>query len=145
MAGKVESYLTQLAFNATTGEAIGEGDLVGISSAGTAWKADADATHGASATNRAVGVAVKAAASGAKVTIAPIAVVSSLTGSGNALVAGDVAYLAVTAGLFNGAKTTTNTYVVQPVGIAVTTSKVFVNVGFPLKAQTSGNSVATFL
>lgn len=138
----VDKYLSQLTFNAVAGVAISEGELVGLSSAGTLWKADADATHSASATNRAVGVAVRGGASGATIAVAPIAVVSGLTGQ----TAGNIAYLDITAGSFvtDFGVVDVNTYTVQAVGIAVSTSSIWVNVGPAFAFQTAGNSTVNF-
>lgn len=138
----VDKYLSQLTFNAVAGEAISEGNLVGLSSAGTLWKADANIAHSASATNRAVGVAVRGGASGATIAVAPIAIVSGLTGQ----TAGNIAYLDIDAGDYTTdyGDVDVNTYTVQAVGIAATTASVWVNIGTAFAFQTAGNSTVNF-
>src|SRR5258708_185694 len=80
MAKRVIKYDPQATFNGIAGEAIAEGDLCGIADTnGNVFKADADATQGAAATNKAVGFAVKAAAIGAMVALAPICTLDGLT------------------------------------------------------------------
>lgn len=140
----VDKYLSQLTFNAVAGEAIAEGNLVGLSSAGTLWKANASDTHSASATNRAVGVAVRGGASGATIAVAPIAVVSGLTGQ----TAGNIAYLDKDDADFttNFGDVDVNTYCVQFVGVAITTASVWVNCSAPgLAFQTAGTTTVAFL
>lgn len=140
MAAAVDQYLTEITFNGVAGEALAEGDLVGISSAGTVWKADANATHGASATHRCIGVAVRGVAAGGTVAIAPIAVVSGLS----SLTAGGPVYLSTTAGGYTATGTTTNTETRQWVGMAISTTKALVMIGTPFIYQTAGNSTVAF-
>jgi hypothetical protein len=136
---RVTKYDPCATYNVVAGEAIAEGELVGISSAGTAFKADADATHGAAATNRAWGVAVKAAAIGAMVAIAPIATVDGFSG----LTKGGICYLSDTAGEFTQTAMSTNGDTFQVVGVARTASEILVNVQTPQQFQTAGNSTLT--
>jgi hypothetical protein len=142
MAVRVIKYDPDFTFKGYAGEAIAEGDVCGISSAAklNVFKADADATHGAAATNRALGIAVKAAAIGDPVHLAPICIVDGLT-----LTAGGKIYLSTTAGGYTQTQPTTNTFTVQELGIARTTTEALINVQSAFQFQTAGNSVTTFL
>jgi hypothetical protein len=139
MAVRVIKYDPQATFNGVAAAAIAEGDLCGINSSGTVSKADADATHGAAATNRAVGYAVKAAALGAMVALAPVATVDGFT----SLTVGGICYLDVTAGGITQSKPVTNTFTQQVVGIARSATEILGHVQLPLQAQTAGSSTIT--
>ena len=141
MAVRVIKYDPQATFNGVAAAAIAEGDLCGINSAGTVSKADADAAHGAAATNRAWGFAVKAAASGAMVALAPVATVDGFS----ALTPGGICYLDVTAGGVTQTKPVTNTFTQQIVGVARTATEILGHVTAPLQYQTAGNSTITSL
>ena len=140
MSVKVEAYLPETCYTLTAGEAITEGDLVGCSTtASTAYKADRNATQDATHCNRAIGVAVRSVASGGKIAIAPIARVTGLT-----LTAGALYYTSATAGAYDTASST-DTEIYQGVGIAVSTTTLFVNVSAPYVYQTAAATVLTFL
>jgi len=140
MAKRVIKYDPQATFNGIAGEAIAEGDLCGIADTnGNIFKADADATQGAAATNKAVGFAVKAAAIGQMVALAPICTLDGLT----SLTVGGLCYLSTTAGSITQTKPTTNTFTQQVVGTARSATEVLCHVTAPLQAQTAGNSTLT--
>lgn len=143
MAVRVVKYDPQGVFKGYAGEAIAEGDLCGISSAAklNVFKADGNATHGAAATNRAWGFAVKPAAIGDPIYLAPRATLDGFT----SLTAGGICYLDVTAGGITQTKTSTNTETLQIVGVARTTTEVLGNVMAPQQYQTSGSSTLTSL
>jgi hypothetical protein len=141
MAKRVIRYDPEEAFPGIAGEAIAEGDFIGLSSAGTLFKADADATHGAAATNKAQGFAVKAAAVGERVYCAARGIIDGFSN----LTKGDRGYLDTTAGGMTQTQPTTNTQTVQDLGVARTATEFWVNVGPPFQYQTAGNSVQTFL
>jgi len=143
MAVRVTKYDPNSTFNLIAGEAIAEGDLCGVTSATTrkAYKADGNATHGAAATNKALGYAVKAAAAGDAVALAPICELDGFSG----LTPGDTCYLDVTAGGLTQTKTSTNTETLQTVGVALSATAVAGVVGVPQKYQTAGNSTLTSL
>lgn len=139
MAVRVIKYDPQATFNGVAAEAIAEGDLCGINTAGTINKADADGMQGASVADKAIGFAVKAAASGAMVALAPIATLDGFT----SLTKGGLMYLDTTAGGMTQTKTSTNGVVLQVVGIARTATEVLGHVTPPQKFQTAGNSTLT--
>ena len=141
MAVRVIKYDPQATFNGIARVAISEGSLCGLNSAGTVDLADADATHGATATNRAVGFAIKAAVAGAMVALAPIATVDGFS----ALTTGGICYLDVTAGGITQTKPVTNTFTQQIVGVARTATEILGHVTAPLQYQTAGNSTLTSL
>lgn len=133
-------HLSLLTFDLVAAETIAAGQLVGINSAGTLNLADADATHSASATNRAIGFAVRGGAAGATIAVSPIGTVSGLSG----LTAGGIAYLSATAGGYTTTQPTTATHTVQMVGIATSTSSVAVMMSAPLAAQAAGTTTVAF-
>jgi len=142
MAVRVIKYDPQATFNGIAGEAISEGALCGIADTnGNIFKADGNATQGTAATNKAVGFAVKAAAIGAMVALAPIATVDVFT----SLTVGGICYLDTTAGGITQTKTSTNTETLQVVGIARSATEILGHVGVPQKYQTAGNSTLTSL
>lgn len=141
MAVRVIKYDPKATFKGYAGEVIAEGDVCGISSAAklNVFKADADAAYGAGATNRAIGIAVKGAAVGDPVHLAPFCIVDGLS-----LTAGARIYLSTTAGGYTQTQPTTNTYTVQELGYARTTTEALINVQAAFQYQTAGNSVTTF-
>jgi hypothetical protein len=138
---RVTKYDPDQTFNLTARVAIAEGELVGINDNGTADKADGNGTQGATVADKAVGFAVKAAAAGDTVAVAPIAVVDGFSG----LTKGALCYLGTTAGEITQTKTSTNGETLQVVGIAVSATKIAGHVGIPQKYQTAGNSTLTSL
>lgn len=141
MAVRVIKYDPAATFNGIAGEAIAEGDLVGIADTnGKFFKADADATQGAAAVNKAVGYAVKAAALGAMVAVAPIATLDGFT----SLTVGGLCYLSTTAGGVTQTAPATNTFVRQCVGTARSATEILGVVHVPLMYQTAGNSTVAF-
>jgi hypothetical protein len=143
MAVRVIKYDPQATFNAIAKVAIAEGDLCGICDTnGNAVQADGNATQGTGATNKAVGYAVKAAAAGAMVALAPIATVDGFSG----LTVGGICYLdKTTPGSITQTKTSTNTETLQVVGIARSATEVLGMVHVPQQFQTAGNSTLTSL
>jgi hypothetical protein len=142
MAKRVIKYDPAATFNVVAGEAIAEGDLVGIADTnGNGFKADGNASQGAGATNKAVGFAVKAAALGAMVALAPICTLDGFSG----LMVGGLCYLDTTAGGITQTKTSTNTETLQVVGTARSATEVLGHVNVPQKYQTAGNSTLTSL
>lgn len=141
MAVRVIKYDPQATFNGIARAAVAEGDLCGINSGGTVEKADGNATHGASATNKAIGFAVKAAAAGAMVALAPIATIDGFSG----MTPGASQYLSTTAGGVTETKTSTNTETLQVVGVARSATELLGHVGIPQQYQTAGNSTITSL
>lgn len=141
MAVRVIKYDPQATFNGIARAAVAEGDLCGIDSAGTVTLADANATHGAAATNRVWGFALKAAAAGAMVVLAPIATVDGFA----SLTAGGICYLSTTAGGITQTKTSTNTETLQLVGVARSATEILGHVMAPQQYQTAGNSTLTSL
>src|SRR5258708_5813805 len=80
MAKRVIKCEPKAMFKGTARQAIAEGGRWGTRDTnGNVFKADADATQGAAGTNTAVGFAVKAAATGAMVALAPICTLDGLT------------------------------------------------------------------
>ena len=140
MAKRVIKYDPQATFNGIAGEAIAEGELCGIADTnGSIFKADADATQGTGATNKAVGFAVKAAAVGAMVALAPICTLDGLTSQ----TVGGLLYLSATAGATTQTKPVTNTFTQQIVGTARSATEALCQVHAPLQYQTAGNSTLT--
>lgn len=137
---RVTKYEPALTFNAVAGEAIAEGQLCGIANTnGKAFLADGNATQGTAATDKAVGYAVKAAAAGDMVALAPIALVDGFS----SLTVGGICYLSTTAGGVTQTKTSTNGETLQIVGIARSATEILGNVGAPQKYQTAGTSTLT--
>ncbi len=140
MAVRVIKYDPQATYNGVAGEAIAEGDLCGIASTnGNMFKADANATQGAAAVDKAVGYAVKAAAIGAMVALAPICTVDGFS----ALTVGGLCYLSNTSGGVTQTKTSTNGEFIQVVGTARSATEILGHVTVPQKFQTAGNSTLT--
>lgn len=139
---RITKYDPNNTFNIVAGEALAEGELVGIADTnGYAFKADNDATQGTGATNRAVGFVVKAAAIGKMAAVAPIATVDGFSG----LTVGGPCYLSATAGGITQTKPTTNGVTLQMVGIARSATEILGNVQTPQKAQTAGTTTLTSL
>lgn len=136
----VPKHLTLLTFDVVAAEAIAEGQLVGVNSAGTLSLADADAAHSASTTNRAIGFAVRGGAAGKKISVSPAGFVDGLS----SLTAGGIVYLSTTAGGYTTTQPTTATHTVQMVGVAVSTSSAVVFVSSPLAAQAAGTTTVAF-
>jgi hypothetical protein len=140
MAYQVKKYDPQQTFNVIAGVAILEGQLCGIADTnGKAFLADANGTQGTAVTDKAVGFAVKDAAAGATVVLAPIAVVDGFS----SLTVGGLCYLSTTAGGITQTKTSTNTEILQVIGVARSATEILGNVGIPQKYQTAGNSTLT--
>ena len=135
MAVKIIKYHPQATFNGIARVAILEAQLCGLNSNGTVEVADASATHGATATNRAWGFAVKAAAAGAMVALAPVCTVDGSA----ALTTGGIQYLGA-AGAMTQTKNITNTQTQQIVGVARTSTESLCHITAPLLFQTAGNS-----
>ena len=138
MAVRVIKYDPQATFNGVVGSAdIAEGDLCGIAdTSGNIYKADADATQGTGATNKAIGFAVKAAKAGTMVALAPLATIDGFT----SLTVGALCYLSTTAGGITQTKPVTNGFTQQIVGTARSASEIVAHVTAPLVYQTAGNS-----
>lgn len=137
MAVRVIKYDPQATFNGVAGVAILEGDLCGIADTnGNIFKADADGTQGTGVVDKAIGYAVKAAAIGAMVALAPIATLDGFT----SLTVGGLCWLSTTAGGVTQTKPVTNGFVQQGVGIARSATEILGHVTFPMKYQTAGNS-----
>jgi hypothetical protein len=139
MSLRVIKYDPQATFNLIAALDIGEGQLVGINTAGTASLADGDGTQGAAVADKAIGVAVKAAKSGAMVAVAPICTVDGFS----TLTKGAPCYLDTTAGGITQTKTSTNGQTIQHVGVARTATEILFNVHEPTLYQTAGNSTLT--
>ena len=139
MAKRVVKYDPDLTFNVITALAVAEGELVGLNDLGTGSLADGNGTQGNAVADKAIGVAVKAAASGKMVAVAPICVVDGLSG----LTKGALIYLGTTAGAYTQTKTSTNGETLQVVGIALSATKALINVQAAQKFQTAGNSTLT--
>ncbi|UOF77592.1 hypothetical protein [Caudoviricetes sp.] len=122
--------------------AISQGLLYGISS-GVATLA----TNAAGAFVYAIGFAVTAmtaadASAGKKVALANKGILDLVAGDieGGSFTAGAPVYLH-TGGKYTTTRPTTNGTLLQQVGIALSTTRVFVSIAYPaIKAQTSGNS-----
>jgi hypothetical protein len=135
------NYDSIVTLNVLASGAISEGLLYGLDTAGKAVLADRTTPQ------TAIGFAVKGltaaqAAAGEKVALSPRGIVQCVAAdiAGSAFTLGATVYVD-TAGKYTTTKPTTNGHLHQPVGVAMTTTKVFVNlgVGFIL-AQTAGNS-----
>jgi len=116
-------------------ETIAEGQLVGVDAQGEAVLADADAGTAI----KALGVAVRAAsgAAGDSVTVAMQAVVAGFS----SLTPGATQYLSGTAGGITETRPETIDDVIQPVGLAVSATKVVFNVAAPFAVrQDAANS-----
>jgi len=135
MAKRVIKYDPQATFNVIAGSAIAEGDLVGVNGSGTGNPADATATQGAAATNRAWGFAVKAAAIGQMVAVAPIATIDGLTG----LTVGAPCYLGA-AGAITQTKNVTAGQTQQLIGMARSATEVLGHITAPRVAQAAGTT-----
>lgn len=140
MALKVTKYDPKNCFWGIAGEAILEGQLVGIADTnGKFFLADGNGTQGAGVADKAVGFAVKGAAAGAAIGVAPIATIEGNT----SLTVGGLCYLSTTAGAMTQTKTSTNTETLQVVGTARSATEVCGMVHPPQKYQTAGNSTLT--
>jgi hypothetical protein len=139
MAIRVIKYNPSDTFNGVAAAAIAEGDLCGINDAGTVSLADGDGTQGNAVADKAVGFAVKAAASGTMVALAARCTIDGYT----SLTKGGLCYLSTTAGGITQTKTSTNAETLQVVGVARTATEILANVCVPQKFQTAGNSTLT--
>lgn len=140
MPTKVIAYENEVTWQPVAALAIAEGDFVGINNLGTASLADADGTQGNAVADKAVGFAVRAAASGAKVALATKGVLDGLS----SLTIGAIYYISATAGGITATRPTTNTHTVQQIGIAISATRLLVDIGPAFRYQTSGNSVVNF-
>ena len=136
MAVRVIKYNPQATFNGIARVAVAEGDLCGINTVGSVEKASASATHGAAATNRGWGFAVKAAVAGAMVALAPVCTIDGFA----ALTLGGIMYLDTVAGGVTQTKNVTNLQTQQNVGVARTATEVLAHVTAPLLFQTLATS-----
>jgi hypothetical protein len=140
MALVVSKYDPAVTWNLIAGEAILEGQLCGIADTnGKAVLADGNGTQGTGVADKALGYAVKGAAIGKMVALAPICTIDGFT---SLTVAGEC-YLSTTAGGVTQTKTSTNGETLQVVGQAISATKIAGNVHVPQKYQTAGNSTLT--
>jgi len=139
---KVKNYNEDVTLNVQASGAISEGLLYGLNSSGQAVAADR-----ATGPQRAVGVAVTGLtaaqqAAGAIVALCPIAVIECDAAdiAGSAFTQGATVYLDVS-GKYTTTKPSTAANIIQPVGVALTTTKVAVNiVPYGLTLQASGST-----
>jgi len=117
---------TSVTLKVDSAATIAEGELVAVDAQGEAVLADSD---GAAGPLKAVGFAVRAAsgASGDYVTVAPLCVIGGLSSK----TPGATQYASGTAGALTETRPTGATAAIQPVGIAISATKVLGNVTAP--------------
>lgn len=134
----VARYARDTAVVLTAGAAISQGQLIGINSSGQAVLADADAGTPIPA----VGFALRDVASGEK---GAFAIAGELIDSSWSWTAGQKLYLSGTAGGLTATAPSTATNLVQPVGIALSATKVLLNISLSQTVvQAAGNSTVAF-
>jgi len=138
----IKNYNADLTLNVPASGAISEGLLYGLNSSGQAVAADR-----ATGPQRAVGVAITSltagqATNGTNVALTNMAIIECAAGdiAGGAFTNGATVYLD-TAGKYTTTKPSTAANILQPVGVALSTTKVAVNiVPYGLTIQASGST-----